>query len=294
MNDFWQVISSSLDTHLFNVGNTPVTVGTLISSLLIILVSASLARLLRRLVENAMTRSGARRETAGSAAGMVYYIVLIVGIGVALNTSGIQLATLFAAGAIFAVGVGFAMQSIAQNFVAGVILITERSIKPGDMLEVEGTLVKVMEMGIRSCVARTRDGEDLIIPNSTLIQTTVKSYTLRESTYRVRIPVGVTYSSDMALVREVLLEAARAVSEKWSSPRDPIALMTEFGSSSVNFDVGLWITDPWERRVAASDLYFSVWNHFQARGIVIAFPQVDLHLDPAVTSSITALATRAA
>lgn len=294
MNDIWQAISSSLDTHLFNVGNTPVTVGTLISSLLIILVAASLARVLRRVVEKAMTRTGARRETAGSAAGMVYYIVLIIGIGVALNTSGIQLATLFAAGAIFAVGIGFAMQSIAQNFVAGLILLAERSIKPGDMLEVEGTLVKVMEMGIRSCVARTRDGEDLIIPNSTLIQTTVKSYTLRESTYRVRIPVGVVYSSDMDLVRETLREAAKAVSAKWSSPRDPIVIMTEFGNNSVNFDVGFWITDPWERRVAASDLYFSVWNHFKAANIVIAFPQLDLHLDPAVTSSITALATRAA
>jgi small-conductance mechanosensitive channel len=294
MNDLLTRLGEILNEHLFTVGSTPVTVATLLMSMMILVGSAWLGRVLRRGIVAAMTRGGARLDTAISTSGMVYYLVLIIGFAVALNTAGIRLATVFAAGAIFAVGIGIAMQSIAQNFVAGIIILTERSIKAGDLLEVEGNLVKVMEMGIRACVARTRDGEDLIIPNAVLIQTTVKNFTHRESTYRVRIPVGVVYSSDMDAVREALYTAARTVSEKWSSPRDAMVLMTEFGSSSVNFDVGIWITDPWERRVAASELYFSVWNTFRARNIVIAFPQLDLHLDPEVSQSLTALAGRAA
>jgi small-conductance mechanosensitive channel len=294
MNDLLTRLGEILNEHLFTVGSTPVTVATLLMSMMILVGSAWLGRVLRRGIVAAMTRGGARLDTAISTSGMVYYLVLIIGFAVALNTAGIRLATVFAAGAIFAVGIGIAMQSIAQNFVAGIIILTERSIKAGDLLEVEGNLVKVMEMGIRAGVARTRDGEDLIIPNAVLIQTTVKNFTHRESTYRVRIPVGVVYSSDMDAVREALYTAARTVSEKWSSPRDAMVLMTEFGSSSVNFDVGIWITDPWERRVAASELYFSVWNTFRARNIVIAFPQLDLHLDPEVSQSLTALAGRAA
>jgi small-conductance mechanosensitive channel len=294
MNDLLTRLGEILNEHLFTVGSTPVTVATLLMSMMILVGSAWLGRVLRRGIVAAMTRGGARLDTAISTSGMVYYLVLIIGFAVALNTAGIRLATVFAAGAIFAVGIGIAMQNIAQNFVAGIIILTERSIKAGDLLEVEGNLVKVMEMGIRACVARTRDGEDLIIPNAVLIQTTVKNFTHRESTYRVRIPVGVVYSSDMDAVREALYTAARTVSEKWSSPRDAMVLMTEFGSSSVNFDVGIWITDPWERRVAASELYFSVWNTFRARNIVIAFPQLDLHLDPEVSQSLTALAGRAA
>ncbi len=294
MRDLLQTLGRVLELQLFTIGNTVVSVSTLVASLVVMLLTVWLGRVLRRLIQATLTRRGARADVVGSVSGMVYYSVLVLGFAIALSTAGVELSAMFTAGAVFAVGIGFAMQSIVQNFVAGVILLTERVIKPGDLLEVEGKLVKVGEMGIRSCIAHTRDGEDLIIPNSVLIQTTVKNFTLRELSYRVRIPVGVTYASDMALVRATLLEAARAAGAKWSPERDPMVLMTEFGAHSVNWEVGIWIDKPWEQRVAASDLYEAVWWAFHRQGIVIAFPQLDLHLDPAVTSSITTLAGRAA
>jgi potassium efflux system protein len=294
MRELLRALGQALDIHLFTIGSSDITVSTLLASLVVLLLTVWLARLLRRAVQHALQRRGARPDVAGSVSGLVYYSILIMGFAATLSTAGIELTAMFAAGAVFAVGIGFAMQSIAQNFVAGLILLSERSIKPGDLLEVEGKLVRVLEMGIRSCVAQARDGEDLIIPNSVLIQTTVKNFTLRESTYRVWIPVGVVYASDMAAVRETLVDAARKTSTKWSSPREPTVLMTAFGASSVDWEVGVWMDDPWERRAVISDLHEAVWRALKERGITIAFPQLDVHLDHAVTTSLTAMAGRAA
>jgi small-conductance mechanosensitive channel len=294
MRDLLQALGRALEVHLFTIGNTVVTVSTLLASLLVLVLTLWLSRMLRRLIHRGMSARGTRPDVAASVSGLVYYSVLFTGLAVALNTAGVQLATMFAAGAVFAVGIGFAVQSIAQNFVAGVVLLTERSIKPGDLLEVEGKLVKLVEMGIRCCVAQTRDGEDLIIPNAVLTQSTVMNYTLRETTFRVRVPVGVVYGADMRLVRATLLEAAAAAGARWSSQREPMVLLTGFGDNSVNWEVGIWIDQPWDQRVAASDLREAVWWAFREKGIVIAFPQLDLHLDPGVTSSLASLAGRAA
>lgn len=294
MRDLLQGLGRALDVRLFTIGGTVVTVSTLLASMVVLLVTVWLARFLRREVERALSRRGARPNVVGSVSGLVYYSVLIMGFAATLSTAGIELTALFAAGAVFAVGIGIAMQSIAQNFVAGLILLSERSIKPGDLLEVEGKLVKVLEMGIRSCIAQSRDGEDLIIPNSVLIQTTVKNFTLREPTYRVWISVGVVYASDMASVRSTLLEAARKAAAKWSAPGEPTVFMVEFGAHSVNWEVGVWIDEPWQRRVVTSDLHEAVWWGLKENGITIAFPQLDVHLDPAVSSSLAALAGRAA
>jgi len=244
-------------------------------------------------VQRTLVQRGGRPDIAGTISGLVYYSTLVLGVGLALWAAGIDLGALFAAGAIFAVGIGFAMQGIAQNFVAGVILVFERTIKPGDLLRVEGQLVKVFEMGIRACIAQTRDGEDLIIPNSVLLQTTVTNFTLRETTYRARIPVGVTYGSDMDLVQRTLFAAAREVMGRWcTDQREPVVQLIRFGNSSVDWDVGIWIDDPWELRVASSELHLAVWNAFQQAGIVIAFPQLDLHLDAGVTEPLRLLAGR--
>jgi small-conductance mechanosensitive channel len=204
-----------LDTELFRIGTTQVTVSTLVTVLALLVLTAWLAARIRRLVERGLTRRGGHAAVAGTVSGIVYYALLLTGFGVAFGTAGIQLTALFAAGAVFAVGLGFALQSIAQNFVAGVILLVERTIKPGDILEVEGQIVKVMLIGIRASVVETRDGEDVIIPNSVLIQTSVKNFTLRDPAVRVRVQVGVAYHSDMRLVKATLTEVAAELNTKW-------------------------------------------------------------------------------
>jgi small-conductance mechanosensitive channel len=283
------VVQEVLEWQLFTLSGTPITVGTLLMAALLILVSYAISRVVQQVISSTFERQQVEdRGTLHVARRLVHYLIMLVGIGVALDTVGIQLTALFAAGAIFAVGIGFAMQNIAQNFVSGVILLIERTIKPGDVLEVEKTVVRVVQMGIRATLARTRDDEDLIIPNSVLVQSTVKNYTLRDSLYRLRVPVGVVYSSDMALVFKTL--KAVADRQEWRrSEKEPLVMLTTFGNSSVDFEVSVWINDPWSARQAISKLHDAIWWALKDVGVTIAFPQLDVHFDPPVVESVRRL-----
>ncbi|HEX7672277.1 MAG TPA: mechanosensitive ion channel domain-containing protein, partial [Polyangiaceae bacterium] len=216
---------------------------------------------------------------------LLHYAVILIGFSIALQTAGIDLRALFAAGALFAVGIGFAMQNVAQNFVSGLILLVEHSIRPGDVLEIEGKQVRVVEMGVRSTRVRSRDDEVLIVPNSTLVQSTVRSYTLLDTLCRVRVNVGVGYDMDMAAVRATLEAAAGGVSIR-SRAKDPMIQLLEFGPSAVDWEVSVWIEDPWLLRPSASILREAIWLALKERGIRMAFPQLDLHLDEPVVAAL--------
>jgi small-conductance mechanosensitive channel len=282
-----------LHRDLFTIAGTPVSMVTLLTALLVIVVTVWISRAVQAGLVRFLQRRGLKDEgTAGVAGRLAHYLVIGAGVGVALQTLGIDLTALFAAGAFLAVAFGFAMQNITQNFVSGVILLIERTIKPGDILLVEGRMVRVSRLGTRATVARTLDDEDVIIPNSILVQSTVTNYTLRDSHYRVRVGVGVAYGSDMALVRKTLERVARDL--EWRSRvRDPVVFLLAFGSSSVDWEVSAWIEDPWKERSYRSRLHEAVWNALQAAGITIAFPQLDVHFDaPAGLGSPAPLARR--
>ena len=283
---FWLNVRQVLDTKLFNLAGTSVTLATLVFVGLILLSMYVLSRLVQRGIQRAFKARGITDEgTIGVTSRLAHYLLAIVAIGASLQTIGIQLSALFAAGAVLALAVGFAMQTILQNFASGLILLVERTIKPGDILEVNRTLIRVVKMGIRSTVARTRENEDLLIPNSTLVQSTVKSLTFRDKQYRIRVPVGVTYGSDMTAVREVL-EAVGEAYENRIAGMQPVVLMKQFGSSSVDWELSVWTKDPWHEQVIRSGLHESVWHAFKQASITIAFPQLDVHLDPPVEEAL--------
>jgi len=277
-----------LSYSLFSIGGTPVDVATILTAVVVGLVSLWLSRIAERAAASFLRREGVRDEgSIGATARLAHYIVLGVGLAVAVHTLGINLTALFTAGAIFAIALGFAMQNITENFVSGLILLIERTIKPGDILEVEGRMVKVTSLGMRSTVARTWDADDLIIPNSILIASTVKNFTLRDRLHRIRCLVGVSYDSDMVRVREVLEKAAEDL--EWRDQElGPTVLMKQFGSSSVDFDVSVWVDDPFTRSVGQSHLNSAVWFALKEAGITIAYPQLDLHLDKKVVEAMKA------
>ena len=149
-------------------------------------------------------------------------------------------------------------------------------------------MVRVRQMGIRSTVARTLEDEDLIIPNSILVKSTVKNFTLRDTEYRLRALVGVIYGSDMRLVRSTLEKVTQDL--PWTSAkREPRILLRDFGSSSVDFEVSVWIDDPWSSQARRSDLREAIWWAFQDAGITIAFPQVDVHFDRPINDYVEGL-----
>jgi potassium efflux system protein len=269
-----------LDYRLFTLGDSVVRVSTLLVLLLVLVAAYLASRGVQRAIRRVFRSRGVSDPgTMELVLRLVHYSIMALAIAIGLQTVGIELAALFAAGAIFAIAVGFAMQNIAENFVSGLILVGERSIKPGDVLEVGGQVVRVVRMGIRSTVARTRHDEDIIIPNSKLVGDTVKNFTLRDSIYRIRSKVGVAYASDPRQVMTVLERAADAL--EWREPdHPPQVILTEFGDSSVNFEVRVWITDPWRATALESSLNEAVWYALKDAGITIAFPQLDVHFDP--------------
>ena len=158
-----------------------------------------------------------------------------------------------------------------------------------DYGEVEGMVVKVQEMGIRTTVVRTWRDEELIMPNSVLSQSIVKNYTMHDEHYRLGVTVGVTYGSDMKLVKQVLLDTASSM--PWRLPEhQPRVLLLEFGSSSVDFGVYLSVNDPWMQRAYMAELREAIWFAFKKAGITIAFPQLDVHFDPPIEESMRGLA----
>lgn len=270
-------VKDALNSVLFRIGDTPVNLATVLVALLVILATFWSSRLLRKAVTRGLKKRGGNEGSIAALTGLLHYAVLFAGFGVALHTLGINLAALFTAGAVLAIGLGFAMQTLAQNFVSGIILLAERAIKPGDVLAVDGRVVKVKRLGIRSTQVVSRDGEDLIVPNSSLVQATVTNYTLREHTFRIWVKVGVAYGSDMQRVHETLVAAGEAFEPREDRPVE--VNLTEFGNSSVNFTIGVWISDPWDQRPLKGALHRAVWDALKRNDITIAFPQLDVHFD---------------
>jgi len=275
--DALQAIRDVLDVRLFEVGGTSVTVSSVVTFVLIVIATFWVSWLVQRIVGRGMLRGGlSERSTVALVQRGIHYLILLAGVAVALQMIGISLTTVFAAGAVVAVGIGFALQNILQNFVSGIILLAERTIKETDVLDVESRTIQVEKVGVRATVARTRDDERIIIPNSILVSSIVANYTLLDSFYRVRTSVGVSYGSDMRKAREVLEKAAHRV-ENRAEAREPVILMREFGDSSVLWEVSIWTSDPWRAPRMKSDLNESVWWALKDAGITIAFPQLDVH-----------------
>lgn len=286
-NSIFPQIAKFSTTPLFTISGTEVTLFSLTVFVLIIISSFAISFVLQRGLKRVLAFKFIKREgTLAALLRLAHYTVIIIGLGIGLQTIGINLSALFAAGAVFAIAIGFAMQNVVQNFVSGVILLLERSIKPGDILEVEGTVVKVIDMGIRTTVVRTWKEEELIMPNSIFSQSTVKNYTLRDNEFRLGVVVGVSYDSDMRKVIDVLEKTARDIPWRLAAP-EPRVLLQDFGNSSVEFGVYVSIDEPWRQRIYMSDLRKEIWFAFKEAGITIAYPQMDVHLDPPVTEAIT-------
>jgi small-conductance mechanosensitive channel len=279
-------VAKLLDTPLVKIGDTNVTVSTSLTGIVIVVVAYVVSRAIQAAIRRGLTRKGVEIGSGVRiATRILHYLILGVSGAVALQTAGIQLTALFAASAVFAVGFGFAMQNIAQNFVSGVILLVERTIRPGDIIELDGRVVRVRDMGIRAAIVRTRDEEDLIVPNTLLVQQVVKNLTLEDTTYRVRVTIGVHYRSDVDRVIEVLTDVAKQVDFRIDG-KEPRVLLLEFAESAVQFEVHVETAEPWMARVNQSTLRHDIWKAFQEHRIEMAFPQLDLHLDEPVVRAL--------
>jgi potassium efflux system protein len=250
-----------------------------IKAAIVLLVAYVGLRILVRGIDRHLTRGD--QSDAAAIRGykrVASYVVWTLGILIALHVAGINLSSLFTTSGLFAVALGFALKDVAENYVSGLIIKGEESIKHGDVLDVDGLMTRVKRIGIRDTIVRTKDDSDILIPNSLLVQGKIGNYTLRDSLCRVWTAVRVSYSSDLKKVRDVL-EGVCANFDGLSAQHAPVVLLTDFGDSSVNYQVFIWTEDSWNSRTIKSKLNEAVWWGLKEAGIEIAFPQLDVHFD---------------
>ena len=283
-----RVAGLSLDTlafvwRLFNaplvvVAGTDVSVVTTLSVALVVFAGFRLSALAQGGVRQwARHRGDLDEGSVGTVQRLLHYTVVGVALVVALQTIGIRLDAILATGAVFAVGFGLAMQSIVQNFVSGIILLLEQSIRPGDVVEVAGRLVRVEAMAVRSTVVVGLDGDRHIVPNSLLVQSTVRNLTMGDKPVRVHTRVGVAYHVDPDAVVAVLAEAASSLSGRIAD-KAPAVLFDSFGESALLYDVYVWIEEPWRLPAARAELNHRIWKALAAHQMPIPFPQRTVHV----------------
>lgn len=236
------------------------------------------SRTKRFLFNRFLVRSGLDRALQYAIAQIVSNLVLVIGIFIVLENTGINLGALTVFAGAVGIGVGFGLQNIASNFISGLVILAERPIAIGDRVEVAGITGQVQQIRARSTVIVTNDNIAMIVPNSKFIDSPVTNWTYGDPRVRFRIPVGVAYGSEVAKVREALIAAARSDRHVLEDP-PPNVFLKQFGESSIDFDLVVWSTEMSHRPSRfKSDLNFAIEKNLREAGIEIPFPQRDLHI----------------
>jgi small-conductance mechanosensitive channel len=209
---------------------------------------------------------------------IIGYTMIAVGFYVAFQLVGVDLSSLAIIAASLGVGVGFGLQNIINNLVSGIIILAERPISIGDRIEVGGVAGRVTKIQIRSTTVVTNDNITMIVPNADFISNTVTNWSHGDPKVRIRVPVGVAYGSDLKLLQQLLLEAAAEHPKALRDPT-PVVLFTEFGDSSLNFELGVWTQEMTATPIHfTSEMNFIIEQKLRENDIEIPFPQRDLHV----------------
>jgi small-conductance mechanosensitive channel len=236
------------------------------------------SRTKRFLFNRFLTNTGLDRSLQYAISQIVANIVLIVGILVVLENTGVHLGALTVFAGAVGVGVGFGLQNIASNFISGLVILAERPITIGDRVEVAGIAGQVQQIRARSTVVLTNDNIAMIVPNTKFIDSPVTNWTYSDPRVRFRVPVGVAYGSDVNKVRDALTAAGREHPATLQDPA-PTVFLDKFGNSSIDFELVVWSTEMSNRpRRFKSDLNFLIEKHLRLAGIEIPNPQRDLHI----------------
>ncbi len=262
----------------FNIGSQRISIGLLLASAGVLYGSFLLSWILLKLfLDEVLLKRRVERGVRHAIERLIHYVIIGVGFLWALSILGLEITKLTIMLSALGVGIGFGLQGIVNNFVCGLILLFERPVRVGDIVELGGTWAEIKRLGLRSTTVQTFDQADMIIPNADLVSNQVTNWTLTNRQARLIIPVGVAYGSDVALVIETLTACADA-NEDVSKTRPPQVLFLNLGESSLDFELRVWVLDVDNRLKVRSELNREIDRSFREASIEIAFPQRDLHL----------------
>lgn len=277
-------VASLAGVTLFSIGESPVSGGDILRVLVILTVAFFLSRGIRAAIQRVShSESSGTQASLYTVSRLTHYVIIILALFIALSSIGLNFGSLAVVAAALSVGIGFGLQSIVNNFVSGLIILFEHSLRVGDYIELDtGLTGTVKSINVRSTLINTNDNIDIVVPNSEFVSSRLKNWTLGERILRVRIPFGVAYGSDKELVKKAALEAAAEVSYTLThmKGREPDVWLVEFGDNSLNFLLLVWVNRQGARRPtrSRSAYLWALETKLSEYGIEIPFPQRDLHL----------------
>lgn len=272
-------VLEAMDAMALQFGKARVSLLEVIKLVLAVALTWILALWLARMIEHRLSRT--EYVNPGMQVALVKlskFGLLTLASLLALEAAGIDLTALTVFGGALGVGLGFGLQRIASNFMCGFIVLFDRSIRPGDVITIGDKFGWVEELRARYIVVRDREGVERLIPNESLITSEVINWSYSDRNVRLKIPVSISYNDDPEQAMVLLEEAGRGVPRVLEDPA-PAAKLLAFGNSGIELELRVWINDPQEGLVGVrSDVNVRIWRMFKAAGIVIPFPQRDLHL----------------
>lgn len=242
---------------------------------IVLILATTLLRFIRNLATRNLPYDDKRKFKA--VFGYVRWLVYVVIFLLTFHSLGVNLTGIFAASAALLIGIGLALQTLFQDIISGVFILTDQSVHVGDIIELDGKVGRVEEIKLRTTRATTADNKVLIIPNHLYLENSLYNWTQNGTTTRENVKVGVAYGSDVQLVKSLLLQAAKSQPEVLSKP-EPAVLFTDFGDSSLNFSVAFTINDSFNARFPQSAIRFEIDRLFREHNITIPFPQRDIHI----------------
>ncbi len=268
-------LKNALNTAI-SFGEFSMVPGTVLLFCFLIWLTYTLSRLIQFGLEtDVLPRMDLPRGVPGAITRLTHYVVMVVGVMVAVTAAGLDFSRMsFIIGAL-GVGIGFGLQNVVNNFVSGLILLFERPVRIGDRVQLTTLSGIVTSIGMRASIIRTWQGAEVIVPNANLISSEVINWTLSDESHRMEISVGVAYGTDPQTVIDLLVSVAEGHPDVFRDP-EPVALFLGFGESSLDFELRAWSGGEFVR--VASDLRVAVYTALVNAGIEIPFPQRDVHL----------------
>jgi len=263
---------------LFTVNQTPITLSSLAFFVVIMGIFWMVNTILRKFLNNrVLRRFKMPLATRYTLTRIIQYVFLFIGIVIGFQVIGVDLSGVAVVFGFLSVGIGFGLQNLTSNFIAGLMLLFEQHIQVGDRITVGDTEGDVTEINIRSTTIRSLNNIAIVVPNSEFVSTTVINWSHGDPKTRLEIEVGVSYNSDLDKVMSSLLEAAKEHPLVLSHP-EPKAWLMSFGDSAWNMRLLAWVGDPQGRRQILSDINCAIVKKFRKSGVEIPFPQRDLHI----------------
>lgn len=289
--EFWAIVVEILNYPLATVAEGPITVGKIVGGVVLLFFGYVLSKMIARLFGTRfLPRMKVTQSAAAALQSVLFYVLVVIFAIIALRVVNIPLTAFTLLGGALALGVGFGSQNIINNFISGLILLVERPIKVGDLIQLDDLYGNVEHIGARSTRIKTGSHLEIIVPNSSFLENNVVNLTLSDDRIRTVIKVGVIYGSPTREVARLLVKAVVDHGQVLAKP-EPIVLFTDFADNSLNFEVHFWIKmrTVMERLRIESDLRYMIDQSFRDAGLVIAFPQRDVHLDTAAPLDVRLL-----